>query len=86
MSKARAAPDFWNRGLAPSTELQKWFGHDPAQWQDFCSHYCDELKHDTEAAGTLRVLARKGPVTLLFDGRDGAHNEVVALREFPLGS
>lgn len=85
VSKARAALDFWNKDVAPSTELRKWFGHDPARWQEFCIRYQEELKHDAEAVGTLHALARKGLVTLLFGARDEVRNEAVALREFLLG-
>lgn len=85
VSKARAALDFWNKDVAPSTELRKWFRHDPARWQEFCTRYQEELKQDTQAVGMLHTLAWKGPVTLLFGARDEVHNEAVALRQFLLG-
>ncbi len=82
VSKARAALDFWTKDVAPSTELRKWFGHDPVRWDDFCTKYRDELSGNTEVVGTLRALAMKGPVTLLFGAKDEAHNEAVVLRSF----
>lgn len=85
VSKVRAALDLWSKDVAPSTELRKWFGHDPARWQEFRTKYRDELKHNAAAVGTLHALAQTGPVTLLFGARDEVHNEAVVLREFLLG-
>ncbi len=85
VSKARAALASWNKDIAPSTELRQWFGHEPARWQGFCEKYRAELKGNPEAVKALRVLARQGPVTLLFGARDEAHNEAVVLRELLLG-
>jgi uncharacterized protein YeaO (DUF488 family) len=36
--------DLWAKEIAPSTELRKWFGHDPKRWEEFCSRYKEELK------------------------------------------
>lgn len=85
VSKARAALDLWSKGVAPSTELRKWFGHEPDRWVEFCAQYRQELMRDPEAVDALRVLARQGTVTLLFGARDQSHNEAVALRQFLLG-
>ncbi len=82
VSKVRAALDFWTKDIAPSTELRKWFGHNPVRWEEFCAKYREELSDNTEVVGTLRALAMKGPVTLLFGARDEAHNEAVVLRSF----
>jgi len=82
VSKARAALDFWNKDVAPSTELRRWFGHDSARWEEFCAKYRDELRHNAEVVGTLHALAMKGPITLLFGAKDEAHNEAVVLRSF----
>lgn len=84
VSKARAALDVWDKAIAPSTELRKWFGHDPGRWEEFCSKYRDELRHNNEPVVTLHKLAVKGPVTLLFGARDETHNEAVVLRAFLL--
>ncbi len=85
VSKARAALGSWSKDAAPSTELRQWFGHDPARWESFCERYRAELKHSPEAVEALRILARQGPVTLLFGARDEVHNEAVVLREVLLG-
>ena len=86
VSKARAALDLWNKAVAPSTKLRKWFDHDPARWEEFCGKYREELRHNTEAVETLRILAQKGPVTLLFGARDEAHNEAIVLKSFLLST
>ena len=85
ISKARAALAFWNKDVSPTTELRQWFGHDPARWDEFCTRYRAELQANPGAVETLRALARKGCVTLVFGARDEAHNEAVVLREVLLG-
>ena len=85
VSKARAALVSWNKEIAPSTELRRWFGHQPARWPEFREKYRAELKRNPEAVETLRTLSRQRPVTLLFGARDEAHNEAVVLREVLLG-
>ena len=85
VSKARAALAFWNKDVAPSTELRQWFGHDPARWAEFRKRYRAELKARPEAVEALHALARQGPVTLVFAARDEAHNEAVVLRDVLLG-
>jgi uncharacterized protein YeaO (DUF488 family) len=75
--------DGWLRDLAPSTELRKWFGHDPERWQEFQRRYRAELRQ-AEKQPQLRELAslaRRGPVILLYGARDPDHNEAVVLRD-----
>ena len=65
VSKERATLDQWMKAIAPSTELRKWFGHDPQRWVEFSRRYNDELHQNAELLQQLRALARKGPVTLV---------------------
>ena len=65
VSKAEAAIEQWMKEIAPSTELRKWFGHEPAKWDEFCRRYGEELRRNEELLGQLRSLARKGTVTLV---------------------
>ena len=74
----------WLKALAPSTDLRRWFGHDPARWDDFRARYYDELQARPEALAQLRVYLTRGPVTLLYAARDEEHNNAVALRDFVL--
>lgn len=84
--KADAAIDHWAKELAPSTELRKWFGHDPARWAEFRRRYAAELREQGEALDRLRALAEKGPVTLVYAAHDEEHNDAVVLRDVLLSS
>jgi uncharacterized protein YeaO (DUF488 family) len=85
VSKGDAAVDLWLKDLAPSTELRKWFGHDPIRWQEFRERYAAEVRQHPEPFDQLRDLARKGPVTLVYSAHDEAHNDAVVLRNLILG-
>jgi uncharacterized protein YeaO (DUF488 family) len=84
--KADAAIDQWVKDIAPSTSLRKWFGHDPARWQEFRRRYAEEVYAHPEQLGRLRALARQGPLTLVYSAHDEFHNDAVALRGLLLGS
>jgi uncharacterized protein YeaO (DUF488 family) len=71
--------------VAPSTNLRKWFGHKPARWDEFRERYKVELKRNVAPIAALRLLAKQGPLTLVFGARDQIHNEAVVLRNFLLG-
>jgi uncharacterized protein YeaO (DUF488 family) len=73
--------DAWLKELAPSTALRKWFGHDPAKWDEFRKRYARELEQRSEALEELIEKARAGHVTLVFSAKDTLHNNAVALRE-----
>jgi uncharacterized protein YeaO (DUF488 family) len=81
VSKASARVDRWMQEVAPSTDLRKWFGHDPARWDAFRERYAGELEEHPGALAELAQAASRGPVTLLYAARDGAHNNAIALRE-----
>ena len=84
VSKARAAVDLWLKDLAPSTELRKWFGHDPDRWQEFCERYAAEVRQHPQAYDRLHQLAQQGPVTLVYSAADEIHNDAVVLRSLLL--
>lgn len=79
--KEDAVLDDWMKAIAPSAELRKWFGHDPARWPEFQRRYARELRRREKEIERLRALARTGPVTLVFGARDEAHNDAVVLRK-----
>jgi uncharacterized protein YeaO (DUF488 family) len=83
LSKERARVDLWLKDAAPSTELRKWYGHDPAKFTDFRKRYIGELNAEPGHAALeqLRKLARKGPVTLVFGARDVEHSEAAVLQD-----
>ncbi|MBT0651619.1 DUF488 domain-containing protein [Geomobilimonas luticola] len=73
--------DDWLKEIAPSDELRKWFGHDPAKWEEFRERYRAELQSHAETLATLRVTAKKGTVTLLYGAKDEEHNNAMVLKE-----
>ena len=85
VTKADAAIDQWFKELAPSTALRKWFGHDPARWQEFRRRYAAEVHEHPEMLNQLRSMARRGTITLVFSAHDELHNDAVVLRELLLG-
>ena len=82
VTKARAAVDLWLKEVAPSPELRKWFGHDPAKWKQFEQRYWKELQAKHDAVDLLRQKAKRGALTLVYAARDEEHNGALALKEF----
>ena len=82
--KTEAAIDYWMKELAPSTELRKWFGHDPARWDEFRRRYAAEIHEHRDELDQLRNLMQTGAVTLVYSAHDEAHNDAVVLREILL--
>lgn len=72
----------WLREVAPSTELRRWFGHDPAKWDAFRQRYRAELEAQPDAWRVLLDAARHGPVTLLYSAHDVTHNNAIVLQEY----
>ena len=85
LSKATVEVSHWMKELAPSTELRKWFNHDPARWEEFKRRYTAELHRDVERLSPLRLLAQASVVTLVYAAHDEQHNNAVVLRELLLG-
>ncbi len=73
--------DAWLKDLAPSTELRRWFGHDPKKWDEFRTRYARELEQRGDALDELLAKARAGRITLVFGARHTEHNNAVALKE-----
>ena len=82
LTKERACVDLWLKDIAPSTELRKWFGHDPAKWEQFRERYHRELEANVNLVSLLKEKLKGGAVTLLFAAKDAEHNEAVALQEW----
>lgn len=81
LTKEKAKVDLWLKDVAPSTELRKWFAHDPAKWAEFQSRYQKELKSNKEQLSLLGQEAAKGTVTLVYGAKDQEHNEAVVLQK-----
>jgi uncharacterized protein YeaO (DUF488 family) len=82
VSKAKLSIDAWLKDVAPSTELRKWFSHDPPKWNVFRRRYFRELDLQSEAWKTIASAARRGRVTLVYSSHDPLHNNAVALQEY----
>jgi len=80
LTKVRAKVDLWLRDIAPSTELRKWFSHDPAKWSEFQKRYQTELKQNASQVELLLRKAENGQVTLLYGAKDELRNEAIVLQ------
>ena len=83
LTKESAAVDEWLRDLAPSTELRRWFNHEPERWAEFKRRYLHELRSAAAVAALTRLseVAAKQRVTLLYGAKDETHNNAVVLLE-----
>jgi uncharacterized protein YeaO (DUF488 family) len=82
--KAAVEMDAWAKDVAPSTELRRWFSHEPARWEEFRRRYFAELDAREQAWRPLLDAAGSADITLLYSSRDRTHNNAVALREYLL--
>jgi uncharacterized protein YeaO (DUF488 family) len=81
LTKEKAHVDLWLKDIAPSTGLRKWFGHEPAKWEEFKKKYLLELKENDVAVSLLKDKARE-TVTLLYGAKDHEHNEAIVLLDY----
>jgi|SRR5579872_1643660 len=82
VSKRNAKIDLWLKDLAPSTELRKWYAHDPARWQQFRKRYGTELKGHGDVLTLLKYVTQDRSVTFVYAASDEERNSAVALKEF----
>ena len=75
----------WLKDIAPSDDSRRWFGHDPARFEEFSRRYRAELGANKEAVGRLEELVKAGPVTLLYAAHDEAHNNARVLADYLKG-
>jgi len=85
VTKKELADAIWSKDIAPSTELRKWFAHDPKKWAQFQRRYRAELKRYEAALAPILEAARRGTVTLLYSSHDTEHNNAVVLRDYLQG-
>ncbi len=81
LTKEQARVDLWLKDIAPSTELRKWFGHNPDRWEEFKERYLDELKGNNEHIQLIKQELDKGIVTLVYGAKDKEHNQAVVIQE-----
>lgn len=82
MRREELHADSWEKEVAPSPELRKWYGHDVSRWPEFQRRYRKELHAKPDAWRPILDVARKRKVTLLFSARDVEHNSAVVLRDY----
>jgi len=81
VSKQKLAVDEWNKEIAPSTELRKWFNHDPEKWGQFRERYLAELRENQLGKELLKAVKQKR-LTLVYGARDTEHNQALVLQEY----
>lgn len=83
VSKEKAAIDWWDKDITPSSELRKWFGHDPAKFEEFSLLYNRELDENKEAVDQLlQAIRAHSTVTLVYAAKDPDCNHVIVLRAY----
>jgi uncharacterized protein YeaO (DUF488 family) len=82
LRKEIATLTLWLKEIAPSPELRKWFGHDPARWAQFEQRYRTELAGNGAAVAQLIDFVKHGRVTLLYAAHDLRHNHAVVLEAY----
>jgi uncharacterized protein YeaO (DUF488 family) len=82
LTKEKANVDLWLKEIAPSTELRKWFRHDPNKWRGFRGRYETELRHKEDLVEFLRQKVKKEKITLIYGARDQKRNEALVLKQF----
>jgi uncharacterized protein YeaO (DUF488 family) len=82
VTKQKAQIDLWLKDLAPSTELRKWYGHEPAKWPQFRKRYWAELKDRGDLLALLKYVTEEKHVTFVYAASDEERNSAMALKEF----
>ncbi len=82
-AKTDAHIDLWLKDAAPSTDLRKWFNHEPEKFKDFSKKYTEELKHNSAVNQIIDILKNKN-VSLIYAAKDEHINHAVVLRDFIL--
>ncbi|SET75763.1 Uncharacterized conserved protein YeaO, DUF488 family [Oceanobacillus limi] len=85
VSKSEAKIDEWMKKVAPSTELRKWFNHDPSKFCTFKEKYLEELETGEQKEFRNRLLQmvnKNKKVTLIYGAKDEIHNHAQVLKEW----
>ena len=81
-TKERANIDKWLKEIAPSTQLRKWFDHDPEKWASFQGKYKTEIKNNAENTDLVIEQLKKGRVCFVYAAKDEKHNDAVVLKKY----
>ena len=82
LTKDKAHVDVWMKDVAPTTELRKWFDHDPAKWTEFKKRYRAELSKNDEQVAQLKKEIGKAKTTLVYGAKDEEHNAALVLLDY----
>ncbi len=80
LTKEKAKIDHWAKDIAPSDELRKWYGHDPAKWDEFRKRYFAELDGNAAGVAALVEAVGKGPVSFVYSSTERTINNAEALK------
>lgn len=81
LTRVAAHLDAWEKEVAPSEDLRRWFGHDPRRFEEFRARYRAELLRHPERLADLVVRAEHGTLTLIYAAKDEAHSNAAVLKE-----
>lgn len=84
IKKEAAMLNEWNKTIAPSTELRKWYQHVPEKFEAFAQKYAAELDALPQEVERLQKIARTQKLTLLFSAKDKAHSQALVLQQYLL--
>jgi uncharacterized protein YeaO (DUF488 family) len=81
VSKKDANLNGWNKEIAPSSELRKWFDHKKERFEEFAYRYREELKGKEDELNELRKIADNETLSLLYAAKDPEINQAIVLRD-----
>lgn len=82
LSKDKVKVNLWQKDIAPSDSLRKWFSHDEKKWNEFKARYFKELEIKSTLVNTILNKVKEGSITLLYSARSEKYNNAVALKEY----
>lgn len=86
LSKDKVRFDLWQKEIAPSNSLRKWFGHDQKKWNEFKRRYFKELDGKKELVNVILSKVKEESstitITLLYGTKEERFNNAVALKEY----
>jgi len=82
LRRENARIDEWLKDLAPSTNLRKWYQHDPSKWEQFKEKYWKELEDKKTELFNLAKEASQRNITFVYGSREEKMNNAVALKMY----
>jgi uncharacterized protein YeaO (DUF488 family) len=82
LSKNKVKIDLWQKDIAPSNSLRKWFSHEERKWNEFKARYFKELEKNNRSVNMILDKVKQESVTLLFGSKEEKFNNAIALKEY----